>query len=112
MSAWSQAPLVGNGAGVFPALNPYHIGPHTLLLTLGNDLGLIGVVLYAATFFTALAKPASYSLPLSRRLVGVFLAALLPIWLTGHWESSPGAWLALALLSVLPRVLGALEQGR
>ncbi|MFI2711453.1 O-antigen ligase family protein [Micromonospora sp. NPDC018662] len=99
LSSWLEAPITGIGAGGFAAF--HGIGPHTLLLTLGNDLGLVGMVLYAGTFATALAAPLVRSVPPIQRLAGLFLIALLPIWLTGHWESSQGAWILLGLLSRL-----------
>jgi O-antigen ligase len=100
MEMWSESLMTGAGAGTFAVSNPYLMGAHNLVLTLGTDLGLIGAILYAAVYVTALARAGSGTVP--RRLVGLFLISLLPIWLTGQWEVSPGAWLVLAVLSTLP----------
>ncbi|MBQ1017242.1 O-antigen ligase family protein [Micromonospora sp. D93] len=104
-SFW-DSPLVGIGVGAFPSTNPYYgVGAHSLLLTLGNDLGLIGIALFAALvgFLIRDAAPG-----LGRRhgtLVGVLIVGWTPIWLSGHWEISPVAWLMLALWSRLPVAL-------
>ncbi|MFC8301128.1 O-antigen ligase family protein [Micromonospora orduensis] len=101
-SFW-DSPLVGIGVGAFPSTNPYYgVGAHSLMLTLGNDLGLIGIVMFAAVigFLIRDAAPG-----LSRRhgmLVGALIVGWTPIWLSGHWEISPVAWLMLALWSRLP----------
>ncbi|GAA3735709.1 hypothetical protein GCM10022225_18040 [Plantactinospora mayteni] len=101
-SSWWDAFLLGQGAGTFPVTNPLGVGAHTLLLTVGNDLGLFGLLLFAAVFAAALRRPASRSTPQGRRLAGFLLTSLLPIWLTGHWETALGVWLTLGLLSVWP----------
>lgn len=107
VSTWSEAVMTGIGAGVFTASNPYEIGPHTILLTLGNDLGLTGICLYAAVVASALGPAASRETPVNRRLAGLLLVGMFPLWLTGHWEASPAAWLALALFSTVPWTLSA-----
>ncbi|MCX4473376.1 O-antigen ligase family protein [Micromonospora sp. NBC_01655] len=101
ITTWSEHPLIGSGPGVLIATNPYGVGPHNLLLTVGNDLGLIGVLLYFGTITAALVTTARAA-PVGRLLVCGFAALMLPIWLTGQWEASPAAWLALAMLTVLP----------
>ncbi|WP_435207475.1 O-antigen ligase family protein [Micromonospora sp. bgisy143] len=104
-SFW-DSPLVGIGVGAFPSTNPYYgVGAHTLLLTLGNDLGLIGIALFVALIGFLLRDAAPR---LGRRhgmLVGALIVGWTPIWLSGHWEISPVAWLMLALWSRLPVAL-------
>ncbi|MFC8847544.1 MULTISPECIES: O-antigen ligase family protein [unclassified Micromonospora] len=98
LSTWMDSPWLGNGAGTYQATNPYGIGTHNILLNLGNDLGLVGVLLFLATVAVTLTRVARRSMML-HRLAGVFLVALLPIWLSGEWETSPSTWLVLGLLS-------------
>ncbi|MEV7330436.1 O-antigen ligase family protein [Micromonospora sp. NPDC093244] len=105
LSTWWESPLTGSGAGVFISTNPFEIGPHNLLLTVGNDLGLVGVLLYFGTMAAALVTAARTG----RRallLTCAFTAAMLPIWLTGQWETALGFWLALGLLTVVPGIWG------
>ncbi|WP_422739391.1 O-antigen ligase family protein [Micromonospora sp. WMMD729] len=105
LSTWWESPLTGSGAGVFISTNPFEIGPHNLLLTVGNDLGLIGVLLYFGTMAGALVTAARTGRT-ALLLVCAFTAATLPIWLTGQWETALGFWLVLGLLTVVPRALG------
>lgn len=106
LAAWSDSLFLGNGPGVFPISNSMGIGAHNLVLTVGNDLGLLGLLIYVAVVASALAVAwlRSASGP---RLVSVFLIALLPIWLTGHWEVAMGFWLLLAAVSVFPSAAAA-----
>ncbi|MBQ1017237.1 O-antigen ligase family protein [Micromonospora sp. D93] len=105
LSTWWESPLTGSGAGVFISTNPYEIGPHNLLLTVGNDLGLVGVLLYFGTMAVALVTAARTGRT-ALLLACAFTAAMLPIWLTGQWETALGFWLALGLLTVLPGIWG------
>ncbi|MBM0233464.1 O-antigen ligase family protein [Micromonospora sp. STR1_7] len=104
-SFW-ESPLVGIGVGAFPSTNPYYeVGAHSLLLTLGNDLGLIGIVLFAALIGFLLRDAAPGQGRLHGLLVGALVVGWTPIWLSGHWEISPMAWLVLAVWSRLPVAL-------
>ncbi|MCX5070019.1 O-antigen ligase family protein [Micromonospora lupini] len=105
LSTWSESPLAGSGAGVFIGTNPFEIGPHNLLLTVGNDLGLVGVALYFATMAGALVVTARTGRA-GLLTACAFVGAMLPIWLTGQWETSLAFWLALALVTVLPGIWG------
>ncbi|MEV0724397.1 O-antigen ligase family protein [Micromonospora purpureochromogenes] len=115
MQSWSESLLTGVGAGIFPLANPAGFGAHNLVLTVGNDLGLIGLLVYAALVATALVKAARRS-PVNRRLAGLFLVGFLPVWMTGHWDVALGMWLLLGLTSVLsdPSVVAPAtpEQGK
>ncbi|GAB1694357.1 O-antigen ligase family protein [Krasilnikovia sp. M28-CT-15] len=100
--AIADHPFDGLGPHIFPTVNPMQIGAHNLILTLGVDVGLVGIALYAAIFVTAL-------LPFRtnrrwRHLAALLVLAWLPIWLTGFWELSPAAWITVALWSHLPAV--------
>ncbi|MFE9201804.1 O-antigen ligase family protein [Micromonospora sp. NPDC007230] len=102
LKTWSEDLLTGSGAGVFIGTNPFEIGPHNLLLTVGNDLGLVGVLLYFGAIAAALLATARTG-RVSLLLSGTFAAAMVPIWLSGQWETSLAFWLVLALISVLPQ---------
>ncbi|MEH1166197.1 O-antigen ligase family protein [Micromonospora sp. CPCC 205539] len=104
-SFW-ESPVVGIGAGAFPSTNPYYeVGAHTLLLTLGNDVGLLGIGLFVALIGFLLRGAAPGQGRRHGLLVGALIVAWTPIWLSGHWEISPAAWLVLAIWSRLPVAL-------
>ncbi|GGO24196.1 hypothetical protein GCM10011576_45470 [Micromonospora parathelypteridis] len=105
LSSWGESPVLGIGPGMLTATGDLQVGAHNLLLSVGNDLGLIGVLLYAGLLTFALAGPFRHSSPTCFRVAGVFLVSQTPIWLTGHWEVSPVCFVALALVSVAPAAL-------
>ncbi|WP_406068039.1 O-antigen ligase family protein [Micromonospora sp. NBC_01638] len=105
LSSWAESPLLGIGPGMLTATGDLGVGAHDLLLSLGNDLGLVGVVLYAGMLTFALAGPFRHASPVCSRVAGVLLVSQTPIWLTGHWEVSPVCFVALALVSVAPVAL-------
>ncbi|WP_406058178.1 O-antigen ligase family protein [Micromonospora sp. NBC_00860] len=98
LHSWQESLLTGIGAGIFRENSPYNIGAHNLVLNLGNDLGLVGLLLYVGTIATAMVAAARTGAT-QRRLAGLTVAALLPIWLSGEWQTSQAAWLLLALVS-------------
>ncbi|MET0418965.1 MAG: hypothetical protein ABW022_23370, partial [Actinoplanes sp.] len=110
LSTWSESPLGGSGAGVFIGTNPFEIGPHNLLLTVGNDLGLVGVALYFGTIAGALVVAARTGRA-GLLTACAFVAVMLPICLTGQWETSLAFWLVLALVTVLPGIWGPRRTG-
>ncbi|MEV1314800.1 O-antigen ligase family protein [Micromonospora arborensis] len=105
LSSWGESPLFGIGPGMLTATGDLQVGAHNLLLSVGNDLGLIGVLLYAGVLTFALVGPFRHANPTCFRVAGVFLVSQTPIWLTGHWEVSPVCFVALALVSVTPLAL-------
>ncbi|MFG1887936.1 O-antigen ligase family protein [Micromonospora sp. NPDC049051] len=108
-----ESPLVGIGVGAFPSVNPYFgIGAHSLLLTLGNDVGLVGIVIFIALIAGVLAGAAPGSGRRNAMLAGALIVGWTPIWLSGHWEISPVAWLVLGLWSRLPVALATPRRGR
>lgn len=111
-SFW-ESPLVGIGVGAFPSTNPYlGIGAHSLLLTLGNDVGLVGIVVFIAMISQVIRSARPTSARSNGLLVGVLVVGWTPIWLSGHWEISPFAWMVLALWSRLPVALALPRGGR
>ncbi|MER7469957.1 O-antigen ligase family protein [Micromonospora sp. NPDC000018] len=109
-ASWSDSLLLGIGVGAYPLVNPLGVGAHSLLLTVGNDLGLVGLLGYVAVFALALGAYAR-GFPPARRRAGLFVVTLSPIWLTGHWEVALGAWLTLGLLTALPTGRSATSTG-
>jgi O-antigen ligase len=110
-ATWSDSLILGVGAGAYPIISPFGVGAHSLLLTVGNDLGLLGLLGYATVFGLALGTYAKHS-PHAGRRAGLFVVTFFPIWLTGHWEVALGAWLTLGLLTVLPSGHKATRIGR
>ncbi|MFC0096745.1 O-antigen ligase family protein [Micromonospora marina] len=110
VATWEQSPLAGIGAGAFMAVSSWGIGAHSLVLTLGADLGLVGVLCYAAVLAAAV-RPVERASRQGARLAGLLLVTFLPIWLTGHWEDALAAWLPLALFSLVPALSADRPQG-
>lgn len=101
---WAQHLLTGVGPGMFPVLNSMYIGAHSLVLTLGAELGTVGLALFGAVTAAAL-QPTATAGTAGKRMAGLLLVAWAPIWLSGHWELSPAAWVVLAVWSRLSRTL-------
>jgi O-antigen ligase len=96
---WAQNPLVGVGAGAFIVTSGLGVGAHNVILQTGTGLGLVGVSLLVALIWTALAPKRSEATPDQTLLVGAFLAASAPMYLSGMWESAPAAWMAIAIFA-------------
>ncbi|MEV0214666.1 O-antigen ligase family protein [Micromonospora sp. NPDC050695] len=111
VSSWAESPILGIGPGMLTATGSLAVGAHNLLLSVGNDLGLVGVVLYGGILTFALIVPFRHPSPAFGRAAGVFLVSQTPIWLTGHWEASPVCFVALALVSVAPVALRTSTSG-
>ena len=82
-SAWRaflDHPLGGIGTGGFAAVNPSEVYPHNLVLEVASELGLVGLVLLAATLAYA-------------------VAALVAAWRRGAAEARPTVALVAALLA-------------
>ncbi len=94
---WLGHLLTGTGMNTFARSDNHIIGPHNVLLDLGVDLGVVGVLLFLAILWFALSKPNEKS------LVGAFIAVSALGYLTGVWESTPAAWAGLAVFSSLDR---------
>ncbi|RDV08127.1 O-antigen ligase family protein [Arthrobacter sp. RT-1] len=108
---WADNPIIGIGAGAFIVTNGIGVGAHNIILQTGTGLGIIGVGLSGALIWTALAgKPADRS-PRRKLLVGAYLAACSPLFLTGMWETAPAAWFGIAIIARL-RVLEPGVQGQ
>lgn len=100
-AVWVNNLWTGIGPGMFPESNPLGIGAHSIVLTVGSELGILGALQYAVVTAAGLVVT-SRSGRTGRLLVGLLLIACLPIWLSGTWEVSPAAWAVLALWTRLP----------
>ncbi|WP_136043222.1 MULTISPECIES: O-antigen ligase family protein [unclassified Microbacterium] len=99
---WADNPVVGYGAGSFRVLGGYEISAHNFLLETGVNLGGIGVLLLLGIYWSSLRSGSRDVEPRQRALlIGSFLAASAPAYLTGVWELAPAAWIVLAIFARL-----------
>jgi O-antigen ligase len=94
----SEHPIWGIGTGNFAATDHAGIFTHNLLLEIGVGLGMIGLVLLCLFLVAAFRMTAADS-PARLVIVGCFVAASAPIYLSGVWELSPAGWVILALFT-------------
>lgn len=90
---WAENPILGVGAGGFIVTSGLGVGAHNVILQTGTGLGLVGVALLVGLIWSALAGTRQ---PL---LIGAFLSASAPMYLSGMWETAPAAWIAIAIFS-------------
>lgn len=100
--AWEyfrENPIGGIGIGSFDAVNQYGIRAHNFILSLGADVGLIGLLLYTLTVGSIMRL--AYRSEYLRRYRGLTIMVV-TVWvavsLSGVWESSPAAWVVFAWL--------------
>ncbi|WP_166785556.1 O-antigen ligase family protein [Cryobacterium cryoconiti] len=99
---WAQHPLAGIGMGGFHVESGTGIGAHNALLEVGVSLGLVGLLLFVALFWTTLSNGVgAVDARLRAVLLGAFLLASAPAYLSGTWESAPASWVVLAVFSRL-----------
>jgi O-antigen ligase len=99
---WAMDPWVGVGAGGFREINAYGVLAHNIILQTGTGLGIIGVALIVALIWSALAwKRTSWKQPKRALLVGAFLLASAPAYLSGVWETAPASWMVMAIFARL-----------
>lgn len=105
---WGDNPILGVGAGAFSQVNMLGIAAHNMVLQTGTGLGIIGVVLLVALMWCGLAGKGTGDPKRRLILVGAFLAASAPAYLSGVWETAPAAWVVLAIFCKVKAVeLGA-----
>lgn len=92
---WLDHFIAGSGIGSFQSENPLGVGAHSLFLTLGVDMGLVGVALFVLLVWSSLRNTQPF-------LIGCFITVTAASYLTGHWETAPAAWVVLGLLSATP----------
>lgn len=99
---WAADPWIGVGAGGFREMNAYGVLAHNIILQTGTGLGIIGVAILVALIWSALAwKRTAGKQPKRALLVGAFLLASAPAYLSGVWETAPASWVALAIFARL-----------
>lgn len=100
-TAMAARPLVGHGAGAFYEINPLSVVAHNAVLEVGVGLGVVGVVTFGVVLYSVLIQD-TRAIPDNRSralVVGGLAAVMLPIYASGHWDQSPAAWTALAVIS-------------
>lgn len=92
----TEHPLTGIGAGGFPSANRFGLLAHNLLLSLGSELGVPGILMYFLVLvgiYRTIAVRVVPELSLCRTTLFI---AWLPIAFTGAWDISFVAWLVFA----------------
>jgi O-antigen ligase len=110
LEVFAHHPVVGVGAGGFPAAVVPAFGSkvtaHSTLLSVGVDLGIIGLLLFVGAFVAALRRVLQRTG--DARALGL---SLLASWLVGSaslsWEARKTTWLVLLLCAAL----GAMDDG-
>lgn len=97
---WAEAPIHGVGLGAVRAQTAAGIPAHNFILEIGTTLGAIGLLLLIAFFCFSLTDRLGELSDRDRRFrLGAVLLVFTPVLLSGTWEYSANAWVALALLS-------------
>lgn len=97
---WEQSPLMGLGPKAVRAAGPLGTDAHNVILEVGAAQGIIGVSLFGALMWATLGRETRHLEPRMRAVfVGSFLVTSAPSYLTGSWESTPAAWMALLIVS-------------
>ena len=77
---WAGAPLIGNGVGSFPILEGWVADekrhPHNIILEVLSDLGLVGLILFAAFLVSSLSSVKLHRLRVDPLFRCVFLLAV------------------------------------
>ncbi|MEJ8285124.1 O-antigen ligase family protein [Curtobacterium citreum] len=96
---WDQDWLLGSGLGAVRSATPDQLASHNTILETGSTLGLVGLVVFFA-FLVLSQRDRLGEIPDSTRdlRLGVVIATLTPIVLSGIWEYDASGWMALALL--------------
>jgi O-antigen ligase len=90
--------LFGIGAGGFRTIGPMWTGAHNVVLEIGTGLGVVGLFLFGGVVVSCLVAGTRGARDRSL-LIGALLACWTPLWLSGHWELAPAAWIVMALFS-------------
>ena len=93
-----ENPPWGLGTGNFAATDRMGLATHNLLLEITVGLGVIGLVLLSA-FLWAAFRVTRADPPSRLIIVGCFVSASWPIYLSGVWDLSPAGWVILALFT-------------
>lgn len=97
---WVEHPFLGVGAGGFSLINSYQVRAHNSILEVGANLGIVGVLLFIAIIGSSLLGSTRHMSHRTRAiLVGSFIAAAAPAYISGAWETAPAAWIGIAIFS-------------
>jgi O-antigen ligase len=108
---FADHPFIGTGAGTFRVLNGLNLPAHNVILEFGTGLGMVGVGLFVGTLVTALITGTRAMDGHTRALlVGSMVVVSAPIFLSGAWDQSPAAWVAIALFSRIAVLVPALKR--
>lgn len=101
--AWrtfNEHPVLGIGAGAFPAVNPLGLAAHNVLLSVAVELGAVGLALYVACVWAAFARGSRASHgPAARSAVTSLLVGWTAIAAAGAWDATFVAWFGFAWMS-------------
>lgn len=119
MEMWANSPIWGNGTGQFGtavAGRDIRFYPHNIVLELGAETGLIGVLIFIAMIGTAFAKgfirlhPAKgYSRTVARYLLVAGCFALLNAMVSGDINDNRILFALMGLLATTSHFQGGLE---
>jgi O-Antigen ligase len=104
IQAFSTHPFVGLGTGGFASVNPADLYPHNILLEVGSELGLVGlvpmigiIVTGAATLVGNCRRSVDRGRARSSLVIALFVAALTNAMFSGDLSTNGDVWLALGL---------------
>lgn len=86
--------------GALRILNPLGIVAHNAILEIGVGLGIIGILLFGSILYSLLVSDTRMAEYRARALAaGGLIVVSVPIFLSGSWDQSAAAWIAIALCS-------------
>lgn len=116
---WDESWLVGSGPWAMRASTNPGIDAHNFILEIGSAQGIIGVALFIALLVAALWWDNRDADPRFRKfIIGAFIAASAPAYLSGAWETTAAAWVLLMIMSrigapaLTPEVQGQPQSAR
>ena len=97
---WARAPIEGVGFGAVREQTAANLPAHNTILEIGTTLGIIGLLLFISFLcFSQIDRLAMLSGYDRRFRLGAIVLVFTPVLLSGTWEFSANAWVAIALLS-------------
>jgi O-antigen ligase len=110
-AAWSNAQnlFIGHGYDSFGYITKADVNPHNIFISVGFEMGVIGLISYLATLFFLKQSAGSFypNKGFSRELFLIVVLGWLPIALTGVWGLSPVAWLIFSWVHAMSRSYNA-----
>lgn len=112
-SIWGEALFEGSGFGVVRGSTNYSLPAHNTILELGASIGAVGVLLFFGfAVCTMTDRTGALDVRDRRFRLGAIIVTMAPIVLSGTWEFSASAWIALAVLSQPLARDGEIDTGR